>query len=408
MSFEIQREVTELCSKLIAIPSTSGNEANVIEAVLTWVSNNLNCSPVKIEKDGSVNISFAVGEPTGPTLILTTHLDTVVPSPKKWTVTDPFSPKVVDDRLYGLGSNDATGIAVSMMLAAKHFAITEAAKHGRIIVALVSQEETSGLGSRITADYFKDHLKELVIDPQKTMVIVGEPTGLDGYTCANKGNAFIKITIHGKSCHGSTPERGLNAAAETCSIVHSISTFEEILIRDYTDPVLGKPTISVTGLNSNLIFTDGEIVPAKPNTIPNTATVILDCRMGEPLFVDNFALFAKLLEEHVQKSLHESFTADVNFLHSPVEGHVTDTEGKAARTLEQVVLEKSGNRAKMHISTGANDAFFWGEAGFDTINEFGPGDRHRNHIPDEWNSISEMAEAVLMYMAVTSAWIEND
>src|SRR5688572_8251389 len=75
------------------------------------------------------------GREPGPAIILCGHLDTVGVE----GMTDPFTPRVVDGRLYGRGAQDMKGGVAAMIAAAVDLARDW--KRGRPSVACVAAEE---------------------------------------------------------------------------------------------------------------------------------------------------------------------------------------------------------------------------------------------------------------------------
>lgn len=75
-----------------------------------------------------------------PTILLNAHIDTVKPV-SSWT-RDPFSPDIVDGRLYGLGSNDCGGGLCSLL---QTFRWASTVRRSYNLVYLASaEEEVSG------------------------------------------------------------------------------------------------------------------------------------------------------------------------------------------------------------------------------------------------------------------------
>ncbi|MHB1375870.1 MAG: M20/M25/M40 family metallo-hydrolase [Candidatus Humimicrobiaceae bacterium] len=65
------------------------------------------------------NIVGSTGEGRGFTLIFNDHID-IVPSDKfKWVKTEPFKPKLIEDKIYGLGVCDMKAGIVSSIFALK-------------------------------------------------------------------------------------------------------------------------------------------------------------------------------------------------------------------------------------------------------------------------------------------------
>ncbi|HSC38057.1 MAG TPA: M20/M25/M40 family metallo-hydrolase, partial [Chitinophagaceae bacterium] len=109
-------DAVALLKQLIAIPSLSREEDGTATAIETFLRernvpvhrylNNVWCR----------NKYF---DPAKPVVLLNSHHDTVKPNPKY--TKDPFLPQVEDDKLYGLGSNDAGGALVSLLAAFLYF-----------------------------------------------------------------------------------------------------------------------------------------------------------------------------------------------------------------------------------------------------------------------------------------------
>src|SRR6185503_1640772 len=133
------------------------------DAVLAW----LGAHDVPAEARGR-NV-VAVLEPAAGTdpkrgLLLCSHYD-VVPEGTGWT-RPPFDGAIEDGRVFGRGSNDAKASCVAMMCAAA--GVDRARLHGRLVLALVCDEETGGQG----IEAIGKHL------PPFTASVVGEPTEL--------------------------------------------------------------------------------------------------------------------------------------------------------------------------------------------------------------------------------------
>src|SRR5690348_14724876 len=76
-----------------------------------------------------------------PTILLNSHHDTVKPN-SNYT-RDPFEPALEDGKLYGLGSNDAGGCLVSLMMTFLYFHSMEGLKFN-LAYAATAEEEISG------------------------------------------------------------------------------------------------------------------------------------------------------------------------------------------------------------------------------------------------------------------------
>ncbi|MEX0722307.1 MAG: M20/M25/M40 family metallo-hydrolase, partial [Gracilimonas sp.] len=107
---QLSEQAIELLKKLISIRSYSGEE----DQTALLISNVMGEFGFTPQRKGN-NIWAPSGEiaPNKPTLLLNSHHDTVKAS-SKWAK-DPFTPTIDDNKLFGLGSNDAGGPLVSLL-----------------------------------------------------------------------------------------------------------------------------------------------------------------------------------------------------------------------------------------------------------------------------------------------------
>lgn len=396
--------LVSLTKHLIAIPSTSSNESEVMAFASHWARQQ--GLPVFVQrKYGLINLAYVAGSGK-TTTVLTTHLDTVKPDPKLWKKTKPNFPRIIGDKLYGLGASDAKGIAATMLWAAASFQKSPEAKKGRIIVVLVSDEERTGGGSEVVIPFLKKH-PSLHVDPKSTAVIVGEPTNLTEISLGSRGNVFISITVQGKSVHSSRPKDGKNAAQKTASIINQLPDFVANLNKQHPDPILHATDLTVTSLSSNLGIVEGLIIPTKLNTLPGEASFTLDCRLSQPYFQNNFRLFWKKFKEFMANQQEPGFKLTWNKIHPEVPGHAIKKSHPLVQLLAQAISEKTGKKPSYRVAMGANDAPFWAEAGFQVINEYGPGNSKIIHQPDEWINLSQLEKGAGVYLSFSKIWADR-
>ncbi len=396
--------LTLLAKHLVTIPSTSSNESRVMAYVAEWAKKQ--GLPVFMQrKHGLVNLACVSGSGK-PTTVLTTHLDTVEPDPKLWKKTKPYSPRIIGDKLYGLGASDAKGIAAAMLWAALSFQKSAEAWKGKVVVVLVSDEERTGKGSEVVIPFVKQH-PSLRIIPKSTAVIVGEPTNLMEIGLGNRGNVFISLTVHGKSVHSSRPKDGKNAASKAASIIVAIPDFVDQLNNKHPDLILKGTNITVTSMSSNLGIVAGIIVPTKLNTLPEKATFTLDCRLSQPYFQNNFRLFWKEFDKFIANQREAGFRLTWEKIHPEVAGHAIKQSSPLVQLLARSIFGETGKKASYRVALGANDAPFWAKAGFEVVNEYGLGNNEVIHQPDEWVSLSELEKGALVYLSFAKMWINK-
>ncbi len=208
-------------------------------------------------------------------LVLNTHLDTVPPgAPHLWTacVGDPFTARVADDRIYGLGAADT-----KLDFAAKVFALTAIGTPRRDVYLVGSFGEEHGLtGAK--------EIVEAAILPAGAMAFVGEPSRLEVIT-AHKGlivfeltlgftplridetmQARRRLTFAGKAAHSSTPALGINAIAVA---------LEAIAIN---------PKLNLAAISGGTVV---NVVPARCDVVVATEAA-LDLPIGGAIEAENF------------------------------------------------------------------------------------------------------------------------
>ena len=141
------------------------------------------------------------GREPGPAIMLCGHLDTVGVE----GMTNPFTPRVADGRLYGRGAQDMKGGVAAMIAAAVELAADW--KRGRLIVACVADEEYESVGA-----------DALVQEWTADAAIVTEPTDLT-MAVGHKGFAWIEVTTTGRAAHGSRPREGRDAIVDMARVL---------------------------------------------------------------------------------------------------------------------------------------------------------------------------------------------
>ena len=112
-------------------------------------------------------------------------------------MTDPFTPRIDGDRIFGRGAYDMKAGVAAALIAAREAARLGLA--GDVVVAAVADEEHASLG-------VQEALRHVSADA----AVVTEPTELE-LVVAHKGFVWSEIEITGRSAHGSRPHLGVDA-----------------------------------------------------------------------------------------------------------------------------------------------------------------------------------------------------
>jgi putative selenium metabolism hydrolase len=229
-------EMTTFLREMIAIPSESAGERDVVARVADEMRR-VGFDEVKI--DGLGNVLGRVG--SGPTVIaIDGHLDTVgVGDQSTWT-RDPYLGELKDGIIFGRGASDQeAGIAAAVHGAriAKELGLLDGVQVW--VTGTVMEEDCDGL-------CWQYILKEGVLKPE--VVIITEPTNLGVYR-GHRGRMEMEVRTQGLSCHGSAPERGVNAVYKMAPIVADIERLNDALAAD-ADPFLGKGSVTISEIRS--------------------------------------------------------------------------------------------------------------------------------------------------------------
>lgn len=259
--YQLQEAAIVLLQRLIRIPSFSREEdkrAVIIRDFLQGqdietiqVGNNIIAKNVHFHK-------------RKPCILLNSHHDTVKPN-FAYTL-DPFDPLIKDGKLYGLGSNDAGGALVSLLMAFVHYYKKEDLPFN-LVLAASAEEEISGSGGI-----------EMVLNSEAFAAytgydrggdwsaIVGEPTLME-MAVAEKGLLVIDAYAYGQAGHAAR-EEGVNALYIATQDIRFLSGLQMEQVSSFLGPV--KTTVTV-------IDTENK----QHNVVPAACHFVIDVRLNE-------------------------------------------------------------------------------------------------------------------------------
>ncbi len=208
-----------------------------------------------------------------PTILLDSHIDTVRPA-KGYTL-DPFSPIEENDKLYGLGSNDAGGPLVALLATFVHFYERKDLPFNLVFGASAEEEISGRRGMEIVLP------KVTPID----FAIIGEPTKME-LAIAEKGLLVLDCYAHGKSGHAAR-EEGENALYKALDDIEKLRNYEFEKVSN----VLGKVKVSVTQINAG----------TQHNVVPDVCHFVVDVRTNEHYLNKEVAeILDKIIESEVK------------------------------------------------------------------------------------------------------------
>lgn len=334
----------DLLKEMISTPSFSREEHNVAE-VISACMRKMSFEPQR--KGNNLWIRNKDFDISKPTILLNSHIDTVRPV-SGWTK-DPFTPEIEDDTLYGLGSNDAGASLVSLLHA--FFFLTDKKQDYNLIFLASCEEEVSGKEGAETA------VPEL---PKIEFGIVGEPTGMNP-AIAEKGLLVLDCIAKGRAGHAARNE-GENAIYNALKDIEWFRTYQFPEVSE----LLGAVKMTVTMVSAG----------TQHNVVPDKCEFVVDVRSNE--LYSNEELF-RLIDGHTACEVKpRSFRLNSSSI-----------------ALENPFVQRAVMIGKKpYGSPTLSDQTFMP---FPTL-KMGPGDSARSHTANEYILLSEIREAIELYV----------
>ena len=339
-------EAVALLKQLISTPRRSREETAAADIMAKAMQD----FGLEIQREGNNIWSVCPDyDESKPTLLLNAHIDTVK-AVATWT-RDPFSPTLEGDRLYGLGSNDDGASLVSLLQVFR--VLTDEQRQYNMIYLCSAEEEVSGKNGIEHA---------LTLLPRIDVALVGEPTGMQP-AIAEKGLMVLDITAHGKSGHAARNE-GDNA------ILHAIDDINWIRHYHFPDEsaLLGPVKMSTTIISAG----------TQHNVIPDECTFTVDVRSNE-LYSNQ-----QILETLLQNLRSDVKARSTRLSSSRIDIHHPLVQRTIALGLTPFGSPTLSDQALMHFPSM----------------KMGPGQSSRSHTADEFICISEISEAIDLYLEV--------
>ncbi|OJU53034.1 MAG: acetylornithine deacetylase [Bacteroidales bacterium 45-6] len=341
---EVFYDAVDLLKEMIGKPSLSREESEVADLVCDYLAQK---GAISSRKGNNLWVVSPAFDDQKPTILLNSHIDTVKPV-SGWTK-DPFKPEPEGDFLYGLGSNDAGASVVSLLHA--FLVLTQKPQPYNLVFVASAEEEVSGKGG------IESVLPEL---PNIAFAVVGEPTEMHP-AVAEKGLMVLDCTAHGKSGHAARNE-GDNAIYRAMDDIGWFQTYRF----PKSSELLGDVKMSVTMVQAG----------TQHNVVPDKCTFVVDIRSNE--LYSNTEIFeivsAKIQSEAKARSFRLN-SSRIDLGHPFVE------------------------RARMIGKTPYGSPTLSDQAlmPFPSV-KIGPGKSARSHTADEYIRLSEIREAIELYV----------
>ncbi len=350
-SGEVRRGVADaisLLQQMIAIPSTSRDEAGTAQLLHQYLVDKGIDAHLYYNNVWALNRHY---DPAKPTLLLSSHHDTVKPSAAY--TRDPYAPTIEEGRLYGLGSNDAGGPAVSLLTVfVNHYDDTDLSYN--LLLDLSAAEECMG------EEGFRAMLPEfgrlgISID----CALVGEPTCMQA-AVGERGLVVLDCTAHGTQGHAARNE-GDNAIYRALRDIQKLQDFQF----ERTSELLGPIKVTTTMIQAG----------TQHNVVPDRCTFVVDIRTTDAY-----------TNQEVVDILQATLESDAQPRSTRVHASAISDDHPL------VITAKALGRTTFVSPTTSEMALM----PFPSL-KMGPGDSARSHKADEYILLSEIEEGIDTY-----------
>lgn len=321
---------------------------------------------------GRSSLIATLGRPEGRLrLAFTGHLDTVPLGATPWWF-DPFGGEIHQGRLYGRGSSDMkSGIAAFVAAAVRH--APRLRDSAGVALVLTAGEETGCDGAQALVDAG-------MLPPHVGALIVGEPTS-NQPVLGHKGALWLRACTHGKSAHGSMPEKGDNAIFKLARAACALENYRPAGSHYF----FGQSTLNLGTISGG----------SNVNSVPDWAEMEIDIRSvpGAP----HQDLVAHL-QEHIGTAVSLKSMLDL----APV---YTDESDAWVQRVASTVQSQAGQRIAEKAATYFTDASILKSA-FGNVPAviLGPGESSMAHQVDEYCFVDRIHEAVSIYETLIHDW----
>ncbi|MGY4383257.1 acetylornithine deacetylase [Pedobacter sp. UYP24] len=344
---QLQKDSLELLKQLIRIQSFSKEEDKTGDVIEQFLQQRDIKTHRKLNNIWAYNKHFDAAKPT---VLLNSHHDTV--KPNSGYTRDPYDALVEEDKLFGLGSNDAGGCLVSLIGTFLYFYEQEGLNYN-ICLAATAEEEISG----------NDGLECVLPDlGELEFAIVGEPTQMN-LAIAERGLLVLDCIATGRAGHAAR-EEGDNAIYKALKDIEWFRNYKFSKISE----VFGPLKMTVTIINAG----------SQHNVVPATCSFTVDVRV-----TDSYT------NEEVLKIIRTNVDCEVK----PRSIRLKPSSIDKAHPLVQAGIALG--RTTYGSPTTSDQALL----SIPSV-KVGPGDSGRSHMADEFIFVDEVAEGIALYIAM--------
>ena len=225
------------------------------------------CPDNRVPSGFRPNISARVPGKNTRTLWIISHLDVVPPGELQLWQSPPYELRVEGDHIYGRGVEDNQQAIVTGMLAAEALISKRQAPDLSLGLLFVADEET---GMHFGLPHVLESAPDLI--GRDDLILVPDIGNHSGsmVEIAEKSCLWLRLTVIGKQCHASTPEKGINSLVAASACVLELERLYRVFRKK--DPMFSPAW-------STFVPSKKEANVENINTLPGHDVFYLDCRV---------------------------------------------------------------------------------------------------------------------------------
>ncbi|MFC1807755.1 M20 family metallopeptidase [Candidatus Omnitrophota bacterium] len=308
------------------------------------------------------------------TLHINGHYDVVLAT-NNWS-SDPFKPIIKRGRIYGRGSADMKGNIASTLIAIKALKDQKVKPKCNIELSFTPDEETGGAAG------FKYLVRKKYIKPNYA---IGEGYNNDYFSYGNKGIAWFRIEVRGKSCHSSEPHKGINSFEKMILVANEFMKLKKRVNKRRT-----RYTTKNKKDRYSTMVMGGELWGGeKANIVPDKSVFTIDRRI---LPEESIADAKREIYSVVDRLKKRDKTLDVKLkIISAEPSNISDSQGRLFDVFSRSIYRVLGKKAKSALLAGATDMRFLMRRGVPCLG-YSPDGGHSCHCDNEYVKIKSLVD----------------
>jgi len=257
---------------------------------------------------------------------------------------------------------------------------------GDIVFAAVINEEDRSEGT----EYLVRH------GPRADRCVVGEPTGL-AIMAGHRGLEWLEFEFTGKTAHGGTPEKGINAISMAAKFIRRVEEKLMPELKKRVHPVIGPAVMNFGVIRGG----------TQPSSVAGSCTIQLDRRWVPMETLDRVLgeytdIIAELQAEDptFQCSMTRMESNMATMDHYPMEINLKDP---LVTNLQAILTDLCGGVPVLGSFGGWTDASLISNFAHIPTLVFGPGDLTVAHSRVEYVPVDELRTGTLAYAMLAAA-----